>query len=437
MGHSLAESPRLMSTPPGPSGRLGWLYAAPVVWATSTYFAEGLPYSLVHQVVGQQYLTAAGFSAEVVGLASLLHAPWLFKFVWSPLVERRASTKSWMVGAQLALAVVCVALGTSMRSGSSLGLLLALLIGAAFVAATNDIAIDGYYLRSLDSQKQTSLSGVRIGAFRAAMLLGSGPIVSFAGVWGFGAAMYVLAGILALLAATHALLLPRDSASDPVGAPGAGSVVRTSGDAARAFLRQPLIVASVVLLLTYRAGDALLFAMNAKFLSSLGLDTTLRGVVNGTFGTAASITGSIVGGLLLSRFGFRRMFVPITLVQSGALLLYHLLAGSGAHLSERPTVALAGVEVSSLALVSGTVVAEQFIAGVGTAAFTSFILRLCSGSYKTMHFAFASSVMSVAGMVAGAASGYVYEGVGSGSFFLVAFAASLPGVAASFFVRQR
>jgi PAT family beta-lactamase induction signal transducer AmpG len=393
---------------------------------------------VVHQVVGQQYLTDAGFSSEVVGLASLLHAPWLFKFVWSPLVERRASTKRWMVGAQLALAVTCVAMGASMRSGSSLGLLLALLVGAAFVAATNDIAIDGYYLRTLDAQKQTSLSGVRIGAFRAAMLLGSGPIVSFAGVWGFGAAMYVLAGILAILAATHALLLPRDEPSPPSGAPAAGAPASSATrDAARAFLRQPLIGACVVLLLTYRAGDALLFAMNAKFLSSLGLDTTLRGVVNGTFGTAASITGSIVGGVLLSRLGFRRMFVPITLVQSGALLLYHFLARSGAHLADQPTVALAGIEVSSLALVSATVVTEQFIAGVGTAAFTSFILRLCNGSFKTMHFAFASSVMSVAGMVAGAASGYLYGDVGSGSFFLFAFAASLPGVAASFFVRHK
>jgi PAT family beta-lactamase induction signal transducer AmpG len=87
--------------------------------------------------------------------------------------------------------------------------------------------------------------------------------------------------------------------------------------------------------------------------------------------------------------------------------------------------------------VSATVVTEQFIAGVGTAAFTSFILRLCNGSFKTMHFAFASSVMSVAGMVAGAASGYLYGDVGSGSFFLFAFAASLPGVAASFFVRHK
>jgi MFS transporter, PAT family, beta-lactamase induction signal transducer AmpG len=176
--------------------------------------------------------------------------------------------------------------------------------------------------------------------------------------------------------------------------------------------------------------------MNAKFLNSLGLDTTLRGVVNGTFGTAASITGSIVGGLLLSRFGFRRMFVPITLVQSTALLLYHALARSGAHLVEQPTLAIAGFELSAMAIVSATVITEQFIAGVGTAAFTSFILRLCTGSYKTMHFAFASSLMSVAGMVSGAASGFLYERVGSGAFFLFAFAASLPGVAASLFVRK-
>ena len=422
---------------------LTWLHATPVIWAASTYFGEGLPYSIVHQVIGQQYLTAANYSAEIVGLASLLHAPWLVKFLWSPLVERRASTKQWMVGAQLALALLCVVMGTLMSKAAAFTWLLVVLVAMAFTAATNDIAIDGYYLRSLDSKRQTAFSGVRISAFRAAMLLGSGPIVSFAGLYGFGPAMFVLAGILASLAILHAVVLKRDergsrdeNAPSVEARPPNPAPVKT-GEAIRAFFGQPLIAPSMLLLLTYRAGDALLFAMNAKFLASLGLDTTLRGVVNGTFGTAASIAGSLAGGFMIARLSFKRIFVPITLIQSGALLFYHGLAHADVHVYWSDHVTIAGVDVPALTLIGATVIAEQFIAGVGTAAFTSFILRLCQGTWKTMHFAFASSLMSVAATVAGTVSGYVFSSVGAESFFLVAFFASLPGVAASFVVRKK
>lgn len=419
-----------------------WLQSQPLVWVATTYFAEGLPYSIVHQVVGQQYFTSAGFSAQLVGLASLLHAPWLVKFLWSPLVERRASTKRWMIGAQLALALVCLVLAGLVSVGAPLPFLLAALIAAAFLAATNDIAIDGYYLRTLETAKQSSFSGVRISSYRVAMLVGSGPLVALAGIYGFGLALVVLAGILTLLAVVHAFLLVRDSAQATDASkggvqPAEPTVAPTSGEAARAFLAQPLALTCIVLLLTYRAGDALLFAMNAKFLGSLGLDTTLRGVVNGTFGTAASIAGSILGGVVLARFSFRKLFVPITVLQSTAILLYHALAHAGAHVSNAPSLTIAGLTVPSLYLISATVVLEQFVAGMGTAAFTSFILKLCHGRFKTMHFAFASSVMSVAAMGLGASSGYLYESLGAGRFFFVAFLATLPGVVASLAVRLK
>jgi PAT family beta-lactamase induction signal transducer AmpG len=274
------------------------------------------------------------------------------------------------------------------------------------------------------------------------MLVGAGPLVAFAGEYGFGPALYVLSAILTLLAGVHAVLLARDSAQ-PTGPtkasvePAEVAAAPTSAEAARAFLAQPLAITCIVLLLTYRAGDALLFAMNAKFLGSLGMDTTLRGVVNGTFGTAASIAGSILGGVVLARFSFRKLFVPITVLQSTAILLYHGLAHSGAHVSAAPSLQIAGFTVQSLHLISATVVIEQFIAGMGTAAFTSFILKLCHGRFKTVHFAFASSVMSVAAMGLGAASGYLYGSLGAGRFFFVAFLATLPGVLASLVVRLK
>ncbi len=161
--------------------------------------------------------------------------------------------------------------------------------------------------------------------------------------------------------------------------------------------------------------------MNSKLLASLGLDTAARGVVNGGFGTAASIAGSMIGGAWVARRGLERALPTIALVQSVAILLYVALA------VVRPPIAAVAV----------CVVVEQLVAGIGTAAFVVFLLRLCDGPHKATHFSFATAVMSLAGTVAGSSSGFLLEAVGYPWFFTFAFAASLPGVALSRLVARK
>jgi PAT family beta-lactamase induction signal transducer AmpG len=371
----------------------------------STYLAEGLPYSLVHQVVGQQYLTAIGTSAASLGLASLLHLPWNLKFLWSPLVDRRGTARMWHVSTLVVCAAVVGVLAFAVATGD-LRLVTIGLVVLAFAAATNDIAIDTYYMRALDSQAQSAMSGPRIAAYRVALLLGNGALVTYAGVRGFSHALGLAAALLAATAVAHALLLPRRESVDAAPAAGGGLAI------VRAFLDKPKVALAIAFLLTFRAGDALMFAMNSKLLASLGLDTAARGVVNGGFGTAASIAGSMLGGLWVARRTLERSLFPIAALQSVAILLYVGLAAF------RP----------SLPVIAACVVTEQLVAGIGTSAFVVFILRLCDGPHKATHFSFATAVMSLAGTVAGSASGFLLEAVGYPLFFALAFVASLPGV---------
>lgn len=381
-------------------------------WATSTYFAEGLPYSIVHKV-SSEYLVHANVAAEIIGLTSLAHLPWNLKFLWAPLVDRFASAKRWMVAVQLAIGAATLFLAAFAATFVPLAFGVGLLLIAVF-AATNDIAVDAYYLRRLDTKRQGALAGVRVGGYRIALMVGGGGIVTLGGLYGFPVAFTAAAILMGGLGVVHGLVLERDQADEH--RPSIGKVVT---GAARAFFSQKGIVVSMVLLLTYRAGDALMFAMNSKFLAELGLDTATRGVVNGTFGTVASIAGSLAGSALIARMTFARAFVPITVFQSLAILLYVALAHA------KP----------GLPFVAAAVLVEQFIAGVGTSAFVVFLMRLCQGEQKATQFAFASSLMSLAVTGAGTGSGFLFASVGSTTFFLIAFAASIPGVIASIFVR--
>ena len=77
------------------------------------------------------------------------------------------------------------------------------LIAIGVVSATHDIACDGYYMDALDKPRQARYTGVRIAAFRAAMLVGNAGLVYVGGRYswllGFGvaAAMMVDAGAAA------------------------------------------------------------------------------------------------------------------------------------------------------------------------------------------------------------------------------------------------
>ncbi|MFT3764905.1 MAG: MFS transporter [Minicystis sp.] len=412
-----APSPPAAEAPAAAPTFWARLRAAP--WVVTTYFAEGLPFAIVRQL-SSEFLTSMGVSPKEIGATSLYGLAWNLKLLWSPLVDRYSSIRRWLVITEALLGLVVLALAWPAGRGDT-SLVWRVVVIAAFLAATHDIAIDGFYLEALDKESQARFSGLRVAAFRVALLAGKGLLV-LAGVlqaagWERAASWrvtFLAAGAaLLLLAGGHALALPRP-ASAPKVQEGIGDLY------ARAFLsllRQPGIAASLAFIIAYKAGDSLMFAMNAPFLKSLGLGDLLRGTV-GTVAIVASISGSITGGALIAKYGLRRTLLPIAAVQSLAILAYVVLAAA------RP-----GVGVTA-----AVAVFEQLAGGFGDSALAVFLLRRCAPEHKAAHFAIVSALMSVASTAAGVASGFLLTRMGYPAFFALAFVASLPGVVLTRFV---
>jgi MFS transporter, PAT family, beta-lactamase induction signal transducer AmpG len=390
--------------------------AAP--WVLSTYFAEGLPFSIVRQL-SSEFFTSLGADPKQIGATSLYGLAWNLKLFWSPLLDRHGTLRRWLLAAQalLGLAVMAAAWPAGQRD---LGGVARVLVVVAFLAATHDVAIDGFYLEALDTRGQAELSGLRVAAYRVALLVGKA-LLALAGAlqlagWDRAAAWratFVAAGAsLVLLAGAHALVLPRPPSRRGLGAP-----APRYAEAFVSFLAQPSALVSLLFIVLYKAGDALMFAMNAPFLRSLGFGDMLRGAL-GTAAMIASITGSIASGAAIARYGLRRMLAPIAAVQSLAILMYVALAAA------RP-----GAPV-----VAAVAVVEQLAGGVGDSALAVFLMRRCLKEHKAAHFAIGSALMSLASTAAGVSSGYLVQPLGYPVFFALAFAASLPGVALAFFV---
>ena len=156
-------------------------------------------------------------NGKLAALTSFIALPWLFKPLWSPLVDTVKSKRWWIVATQLTIAL-SVALITLTLSESSLPVTLFLFAVAAISSATHDISADGYYMIALDEKRQSAFIGIRNTFYRIAMIFGQGIIIVFAGAvekyagnsasaWRI--TLVLTAVILALLTIYHKSVLPK------------------------------------------------------------------------------------------------------------------------------------------------------------------------------------------------------------------------------------
>ena len=180
----------------------------PHVWAFTTYFAEGFPYTII-RIISSVFFRDMKVSLEAIGLTSLFGVPWVIKFLWGPQIDQFATKRNWMVSTQflLLLMIGAVAVVTPVPGGIKIIALL-FFIGA-FIAATHDMAIDGYYMEALDTEGQAKFVGYRVMAYRISMMTGTGIIVTIGTMTSWRVGFFSAGALLGTLFLYHVFLLPR------------------------------------------------------------------------------------------------------------------------------------------------------------------------------------------------------------------------------------
>jgi MFS transporter, PAT family, beta-lactamase induction signal transducer AmpG len=389
-----------------------------LLWTSTTYFGEGLPWSFLHQMV-LEFLVAIGASNTAGSMTSGLHTATSLKFLWSPLVDLFGRLRTWVWVMQIVVGLGMFGVASVSSHGNSWPLWVGL--GTlAILLATHDIACDGFYLQALDRKHQALYAGTRIAAFRVATIVGSSFLVVLAARRGWQIGFSAAGVLMFLTAATNFWVMPHPPERKASGAsPHAGGVakVRAFGEAYRTFLTQPNAASVLAFLVFYRVGDIMMFGMAKFFLRDIGIDTAHRGVLNG-FSIGASILGAIVGGAIISRKGLARCLTPMAFLQNLAIPLYFGLA------IFRPR--FAGIVP--------VVLVEQFVAGVGQTAFSVFQMQRCRADFSAAHFAFITAIVGGVSTLSGILAGPLSTWVGWPVFFALCFVATLPSLVLVFFV---
>jgi PAT family beta-lactamase induction signal transducer AmpG len=372
-------------------------------WVSILYFAEGFPFGLVVDNL-PVYFRVHGVALTEIGLMSLLQAPWTLKVLWSPLVDRFGRRQHWITSALCALTLAVAAVPLFSATHPTLWLWVVLLV-LTTAAATQDIAIDAYTIGLLDPGEEGVANGVRVSAYRVALIVGGGGLVILAGPLGWAITFQIAALILALLAvlAWRAPRLP----------PALSAVPRTWWQPFQEWSQRPGAVFVFLFVLTYKLGDASMGPMVKPFWVDRGLTVEEIGLVSTTLGTVASIVGALAGGVLTTRWGIFTALWSLGLAQAFSNLGYTAVAAFDLG---RPSIYTASL-------------LESFTGGLGNAAFLSFLMHICDKRQAATEYAFLSAIFGLTRALAGACSGWGASHLGYAAYFGFTFVLAFPAFA--------
>ena len=396
-------------------------------WIPTLYFAEGLPYVIVMTVSVIMYKRLNISNADIAFYTGWLYLPWVIKPIWSPIVDNLKTKRFWIISMQLLVGGGLAGVAFTIPMGNFFQYSLAFLWLMAFSSATHDIAADGFYMLGLSKHDQAFFVGIRNTFYRFAMLAGQGPLVILAGhletianktSWAWSITFFIIAILFIAFFLWHLLILPYPKSDEKREQKSVKEVIADFWETFVSFRQKKGFWVAITFLLVFRLGEAQLAKLASPFLlddldkGGLGLNTSDIGFIYGTAGIIALTVGGILGGVAVSKHGFKKWLWPMVLAMNLPNLVY---------------VFLSYTQPQSLEIITTSVVIEQFGYGFGFTAYMLYMIYLADGQYKTSHYAICTGFMALGMMIPGMISGWIQEQIGYQHFFIWVMLCTIPG----------
>jgi MFS transporter, PAT family, beta-lactamase induction signal transducer AmpG len=376
-------------------------------------FASGLPFNLsASGFAFQAWLASENVNLKSIGFYSLVGLPYIFKFLWAPLLDRYlppllGRRRGWIVIFQACLAVAIGVMGFSSPTEAPY-FLAAIALLVVFLSASQDIVIDAYRVDTIPPSERGVAAAATAFGFRSASVLASTVLVLIAAHSSWHTAFLVVAVIMA------ATMLTTFWAPEPLTT---GQPPKTLADAVwhplRNLVSQKGAWGFLLLVLLYKAGDAFALSLYSAFMiKGVGFSLDELSIAGKANMTVSTIVGVTLGGFIYMRWGMFRSLLVFGIGQALTNLLYTVLA-------------LAGRKVWLMALATTL---DTGVGGMGQAAFVGFVMSLCDPNFSATQYALLSAMASIPRVTTGAIAGTLVSHIGWPKFFVVTCLTAVPGL---------
>jgi len=415
-------------------------------------FSAGLPFLLVFSTLNAR-LADVGVETATIGFFSWLGITYSIKVFWAPIVDRLklpildqlfGKRRSWILLAQAGIATGLYLMATVDAVSATQTLALCGLL-VAFSSATQDVAIDAYRIEIAEERLQAALAATYIFGYRLALLVAGAGALYIAEYYSWTVSYQVMAalvgvGALTVLVAREPAVNHFAAASDiaqkvreeaskrthlpPALAKFAGwFYAAIAGPFLDFFQRyRELAIAILVLVAVYRISDIAMGVMaNPFYLDFMGFSKTQVADVTKIFGFFMTIVGSLAGGVLVVRYGVRKILLAGAIMTAATNLLFVWLA------QLPPNVATLAVVVS----------ADNLAGGIANVALIAWLSSMTSASFTATQYALFSSLMTLPGKFLGGFSGIVVADFGYAEFFTLSAVMGIPAILLVLFLMTR
>lgn len=366
------------------------------------YFFSGLPFGFFYTFI-PVFFRSEGIDVKTIGLFSIAGLPWSLRLLFAPFIDRYFYKSFWMGISLIGISVSIFAL--SFFTPATL-LFFIFLFFITFFSTLFDTASDGFVVEWIPSEVLGKANGLRISAYRIALIIFGGGIVAISHYLGFKVIFY----ILSIITFVSGIFLISNSFLKVISKEFPISFGSQFINPLKEILKRESVFLLLFFVLTYKIGDALLGAMVYPFWVDRGFNRLEIGLISGTLGSFFTIIGSLLGGYLTSLWSIKNSLLILGFFQSFSNLGYTI--------ASLPYLPKETVYFASLF--------ESFSGGLGTAAFLTFLTNLCKKEFSSTQYAVFSTLFSLSLTFSRTFSGYGVSYFGYTYFFLITFFISLP-----------
>ncbi|EMP32498.1 Major facilitator superfamily domain-containing protein 3 [Chelonia mydas] len=373
------------------------------------YFVQGMPYGLQSGLL-PIYLRSMGLSFSKISLAKMLYLPWILKMLWAPLVDQYHTKQTWLVLSMSGLVLACLACATMSPETNFLPVA-AMLLLMNFFASVQDIAVDGVAIGLLWQDEIGYGNTIQVVAYKLGSVLAGGGLLTLMHLLGWGV-LFLLLAIIYLLAILYVWSAPELWLT--LGRPSQDGQPRTRTfnpwRILQELLRVPGTLWTTGFVLLYKLGEQGTTTMFPLFLLDHGFSTQQLGFWNGVVAMVFSITGSSLGGQLMSK---QRQ--PLSLLK--ALLLLRFC-------SMNLQTLLVFIYDDGVSLFKGAAIlsicVQHFIGGLITTLAFSIMMQCtqrADGSIQATHYSFLATLEVLGKLAFSSFVGSIVDWLGFASSF--------------------